>query len=224
MLEKSDLEVLEENLPFWQAVSDSEREILTQGTIRFTHGKGTIVHEDRHKCTGLLLVVSGQLRIYIIGESGKQITLYRLFERDVCVLSSSCMIRNISFDVHIQAEKETTLLRIATDNYQEVGKTNSAVQNFTNEIVSSRFSDVMWVVEQIVFMSLDRRLAMHLLEQAAIASNDSFAITHEAIAHDLGTAREVVTRMLSRFQEDGLVALSRGGITLLDSSGLYALT
>ena len=136
MLEKSDLEVLEENLPFWKGATPAEKEILTQGTMRFTHAKGTIVHEDRNKCTGLLLVVSGQLRIYIIGDSGKQITLYRLFERDVCVLSSSCMIRNISFDVHIQAEKETTMLRITTDSYLEAGKSNPQIPKFTNEIVS----------------------------------------------------------------------------------------
>jgi len=224
MLEQSDLQSLEENLPFWKKVSDDERKILMDGTIRFTHGKGTIVHDDRNICTGLLMVVSGQLRVYIISETGKEITLYRLFERDVCVLSASCLIRNITFDVHVQAEKETTILRIATDSYQQVGKTNPFVQDFTNQLVSSRFSDVMWVVEQVVFMSFDRRLAMHLLEQAAIAGQDSFAATHEAIARDLGTAREVVTRMLSRFQEDHLVTLSRGGITLTDRDGLYALT
>jgi len=224
MLDQNDLQAFEENLPFWNKMNAEEKHTLEQGTIRFTHGKGTIVHEDRNKCTGLLLVVSGQLRIYIISETGKEITLYRLFERDVCVLSASCMIRNISFDVHIQAEKETTMLRINTDTYQQVGKNNPTVQDFTNQLVSSRFSDVMWVVEQVVFMSFDRRLAIHLLEQAAIASNDSFAVTHDAIARDLGTAREVVTRMLSRFQEDQLVRLSRGGITLVDRTGLYALT
>jgi len=79
-------------------------------------------------------------------------------------------------------------------------------------------------VEQVLFMSIDRRLAIHLLEQAAIAQSDSFTATHDAIARDLGTAREVVTRMLKRFQEDGLVALSRGGIALLDRDGLYRLT
>lgn len=224
MLEQSDLQSLEENLPFWKKVSDDERKVLVDGTIRFTHGKGAIVHDDRNICTGLLMVVSGQLRVYIISETGKEITLYRLFERDVCVLSASCLIRNITFDVHVQAEKETTILRIATDSYQQVGKTNPFVQDFTNQLVSSRFSDVMWVVEQVVFMSFDRRLAMHLLEQAAIAGQDSFAVTHEAIARDLGTAREVVTRMLSRFQDDHLVNLSRGGITLTDRDGLYALT
>lgn len=224
MLDQNDLLAFEENLPFWNKLNAEEREILEQGTIRFTHAKGTIVHEDRHKCTGLLLVVSGQLRIYIISETGKEITLYRLFERDVCVLSASCMIRNISFDVHIQAEKETTMLRITTESYQQVGQLNTDVKDFTNELVSSRFSDVMWVVEQVVFMSFDRRLAIHLLEQAAIAGSDTFAITHEAIARDLGSAREVVTRMLSRFQEDQLVRLSRGGITLVDRTGLYDLT
>jgi CRP/FNR family transcriptional regulator len=183
MLEQSDLQSLEENLPFWKKVSDDERKVLMDGTIRFTHGKGEIVHDDRNICTGLLMVVSGQLRVYIISETGKEITLYRLFERDICVLSASCLIRNITFDVHVQAEKKTT-----------------------------------------IFMSFDRRLAMHLLEQAAIAGQDSFAATHEAIARDLGTAREVVTRMLSRFQDDKLVNLSRGGITLTDRDGLYALT
>lgn len=224
MLTESDYQALEENLPFWNKISDEEKKIISAGTIQFTHPKGSIVHEDRNKCTGLLLVTSGQLRIYIIGETGKEITLYRLFDRDVCVLSASCLIRNISFDVHIQAEKPTSMLRIATDAYQEVGKRETIVQDFTNQLVSSRFSDVMWVVEQVVFMSFDRRLAMHLLEQAAIAQSDHFAITHDAIAKDLGSAREVVTRMLSRFQEDNLVKLSRGGITLIDRSGLYDLT
>jgi CRP/FNR family transcriptional regulator len=224
MLTESDYQALDENLPFWSKISEKEKKIISAGTIQFTHPKGSIVHEDRNKCTGLLLVTSGQLRIYIIGETGKEITLYRLFDRDVCVLSASCLIRNISFDVHIQAEKPTSMLRIATDAYQEVGKREPIVQDFTNQLVSSRFSDVMWVVEQVVFMSFDRRLAMHLLEQAAIAQSDYFAITHDAIAKDLGSAREVVTRMLSRFQEDKLVKLSRGGITLIDRSGLYDLT
>ncbi len=224
MLNPSDLRALDENLPFWKTLSETEKTSILQGTIKFTHKKGDIVHEDRNTCTGLLLVTSGQLRVYIISESGKEITLYRLFERDVCVLSASCLIRNITFDVHVMAEKETTMLRIATDTYKDVGKTNNGVLDFTNELVSSRFSDVMWVVEQIVFMSFDKRLAMHLLEISAINESDSFAITHDQIARDLGTAREVVTRMLSRFSDEHMVSLSRGGITITDRNALYDLT
>jgi CRP/FNR family transcriptional regulator, anaerobic regulatory protein len=215
---------LQENLPFWNKISDTERETLLKGTLHFFHTKGVLVHDDRNKCTGLLMVVTGQLRVFIISETGKEITLYRLFDRDICILSASCLIKNITFDVHVQAEKDTTMLRIATDSYQKVSNVNPLVQEFTNQLVSSRFSDVMWVVEQVVFMSFDRRLAMHLLEQAAMAENDSFSITHDSIARDLGTAREVVTRMLSRFQDEGLVSLVRGGITLKDREGLYRLT
>lgn len=171
-----------------------------------------------------MMVLKGQLRVFIISDTGKEITLYRLFERDVCILSASCLIKNITFDVHVQAEQQTSMLRITTDVYQQVSRNNPLVQEYTNQLVSSRFSDVMWVVEQVLFMSIDRRLAIHLLEQAAIAQSDSFTATHETIARDLGTAREVVTRMLKRFQEDGLVALSRGGISLLDRDELYRLT
>ncbi len=224
MLESSDLRALDENFPFWKSLSESEKATILEGTIRFTHKKGAIVHEDRNKCTGLLLVETGQLRVYIISETGKEITLYRLFERDVCVLSASCLIRNITFDVHVVAEKETTMLRVATDAYKEVGSNNPKVLDFTNELVSSRFSDVMWVVEQVVFMSFDKRLAMQLLELSAIAQSDVLSVTHESLARDLGTAREVVTRMLSRFQDDHLVTLSRGGITITDYDALNKLT
>ncbi len=224
MLEPSDLRAIDENFPFWKNLSDSDRTTLLQGTIKFTHPEGAVVHEDRNTCTGLLLVLSGQLRIYIVSETGKEITLYRLFNRDVCVLSASCLIRNITFDVYVTAEKETKLLRITTDSYKSIGSNNSAVLDFTNQLVSSRFSDVMWVVEQIVFMSFDKRLAMRILELSAIAESDTFRITHEALARDLGTAREVVTRMLSRFQEDALLTLFRGGITITDRDALYDLT
>ncbi len=224
MLEPSDLRAIAENLPFWKNLSDADRTTLLQGTIKFTHKAGDIVHEDRNTCTGMLLVLSGQLRVYIVSETGKEITLYRLFDRDVCVLSASCLIRNITFDVYVTAEKDTTMLRVATDSYKNVGSTNPAVLDFTNELVSSRFSDVMWVVEQIVFMSFDKRLAMRILELSAIAECDTFNITHEALARDLGTAREVVTRMLKRFQEDKLLTLFRGGITITDRDAIDDLT
>ncbi|MDC7244966.1 MAG: Crp/Fnr family transcriptional regulator [Sphaerochaetaceae bacterium] len=224
MLDNSDLNAMQENFPFWEDLNKEEKSTILEGTIRFTHKKGAIVHEDRNKCTGLLMVKTGQLRIYIISDTGKEITLYRLFERDVCVLSASCLIRNITFDVHIVAEKETTMLRVATDVFKTVGSVNPKVLDFTNELVSSRFSDVMWVVEQVVFMSFDKRLAMQLLELSAIEQSDTLSVTHEALARDLGTAREVVTRMLKRFQDDGIVALSRGGITITDHDALYQLT
>ncbi len=223
-LDQEALVALEENLPFWKVLSGQQKETLLASTARFSYNRWSLLHQDRSECTGLVMVLHGRLRVYIVSDGGKEITLYRLFERDVCILSASCLIRNITFDVYVQAETDTTVLRIATDAYQKLAENDSRVQDFTNQLVSSRFSDVMWVVEQVVFMSIDRRLAMYLLEMAAMSDSDTFNTTHEAIARDLGSAREVITRMLNRFQEENLVTVSRGTITLRDRDGLYKLT
>lgn len=223
-IDEDSLKALQENLPFWNSLDVTKRELLAGATARFGYPRGAMLHQDRSECTGLVMVLHGRLRIYIVSDAGKEITLYRLFERDVCILSASCLIRNITFDVHVQTETEAVVLRIPTDTYQRLAAQEPLVQDFTNQLVSSRFSDVMWVVEQVVFMSLDRRLAMHLLEAAAMSGSDTVTTTHEAIARDLGSAREVVTRMLNRFQEERLVTVGRGTVTLTDRDGLYALT
>ena len=225
MLEPSDLRAIDENFPFWKNLNDSDKTTLLQGTIKFTHKAGDVVHEDRN--------VSAQDSFSSFRASCVSISSAKQVRRShytgcltgmSCVLSASCLIRNITFDVYVTAEKDTTMLRVATDSFKTVGAINPEVLDFTNQLVSSRFSDVMWIVEQIVFMSFDKRLAMRIIELSAIAESDTFKITHEALARDLGTAREVVTRMLKRFQEDSLLTLSRGGITITDRDALYALT
>ena len=165
----------------------------------------------------------GQLRAYLMSDEGKEITLYRLLDGDVCFLSASCILKNISFDIYVDTEEETELYLIQASAYDALGKSNLAVQTFLQETISARFSDVMWVVEQIVFMKFDRRLAIFLLEQAALEGNDAVTLTHEQIAHHMGSAREVVSRMLKYFQNEGLVEVSRKGIRLLDRKALNAL-
>ena len=169
------------------------------------------------------MVRSGQVRVYIISESGKEITLYHLFERDVCIFSASCIMKNINFDVYVQAEKESRALLIPAPVYDQLNKTSLPVSDYTNQLMSSRFSDVMWVMEQVLFMSFDRRLAIFLMEQSAIEGADTLPVTHETIAKHMGTAREVVTRMLRYFQSEGMVSLSRGGIMITDREKLERL-
>ena len=224
MLEPSDLRAIDENFPFWKNLNDSDKTTLLQGTIKFTHKAGDVVHEDRNVCTGLLLVLSGQLRVYIVSETGKEITLYRLFDRDVCVLSASCLIRNITFDVYVTAEKDTTMLRVATDSFKTVGGYQPEVLDFTNQLVSSRFSDVMWIVEQIVFMSFDKRLAMRIIELSAIAESDTFKITHEGSRqrsrNGSGGSDKNAQTLPGRLPSHPF----EGGITITDRDALYALT
>jgi CRP/FNR family transcriptional regulator len=174
-------------------------------------------------CTGLLLIKSGLLRAYILSDEGREITIYRLFERDMCLFSASCIMRSIQFEITIEAEKDTELWVIPAEIYKSIMEESAPVANYTNELMATRFSDVMWLIEQILWKSLDKRVAAFLLEESAIEDSNELKITHEIIANHLGSHREVITRMLRYFQSEGMVRLSRGTIVLLDRKKLEAL-
>ena len=170
-----------------------------------------------------MVVVSGQLRVYIVSDSGKEVTLYRLLDRDICLFSASCAMKNISFEVFVEAEKDSEILLLPTPVYQELAQNSLAVSSYSNQLMQSRFSDVMWLVEQVMFMSFDKRLAIFLLDQAGMEGTDTLKITQETIARHLGSAREVVTRMLKYFQGEGYVRIFRGGIEITSRQGLEKL-
>ena len=209
--------------PIWEEFSPVQQEKLTGSAISRRVSKGTVLHNGSMDCTGLLLVKSGQLRAYILSDEGREITLYRLFDRDICLFSASCMMRSIQFEVTIEAEKDTALWLIPTEVYQSVMQESAPAANFTSEIMASRFSEVMWLMEQILWKSFDKRLAEFLLAESALEGGGRLQITHEQIARHLGTAREVVTRMLRYFQSEGLVKLSRGTVEITDADKLEQL-
>ena len=201
-------------------MNTEQKELISKSLITQRIEKGTIVHNGALDCTGLLLVKSGQLRTYILSDEGREITLYRLFDMDMCLLSASCIMRSIQFEVTIEAEKDTTLWIIPAEIYKIIMDKSAPVANYTNELMASRFSDVMWLMEQIMWKSLDKRVAMFLLEESSIEGTNELKITHETIANHIGSHREVITRMLRYFQGEGLVKLSRGKITILDEKGM----
>lgn len=208
--------------PFWKQLSIEEQSLLTSSAARRTIKKGTVIYNGSSDCLGLILVSSGQLRAYILSEEGREITIYRLFDRDTCMFSASCMLQNLQFDITIEAEKDSELWVIPPAVFKKLIDTSLPVSNFVNQIIAGRFSEVMWLIEQILWKSFDKRLAAFLLEENELENVDSDAIriTHERIANHLGTAREVVTRMLKYFQSEGLVTLRRGSIELLDKERL----
>lgn len=210
--------------PVWGRLSAAQqRRILDSLTFRRVK-KGTVIHSGGADCTGLLLVRTGQLRAYILSDEGREITVYRLFDLDICLFSASCMLRSAQFHITIEAEKDTGLWMIPAEVYGSMMEESAPLANYTNEIMAARFSEVMWLVEQILWKSMDRRVAAFLLEEAAIEGTARLSITHEVIARHLGTHREVVTRMLRYLQGEGLVRLSRGTVELLDEKGLTALS
>ena len=211
-------------LRFWRDLTEEQKTILSQSIVKKNFSKGEAMRSGSLNCSGLFLIESGQIRAYIVSENGKEITLYRLFERDVCIFSASCIMKNISFDIFIETEKETSANLIPTPILDKLSKESMAVQVFSNELMASRFSEVMWILEQALFMTLDKRLAIFLLEQSNIEETDIIEITHEKIANHLGSAREVVTRMLKYFQNEGMVSLRRGAINIIDRKKLEQLT
>lgn len=202
--------------PFWKELTAEQRYAVEESANLKTADRGAVLHRGRSDCVGLLLVTAGQLRVYSTSEEGREITLYRLFERDVCILSASCVLNSIQFDVTVEAEQESEILYIPADVYHALMKESAAVANYTNELMAGRFSEVMWLMDQVMNKRMDSRLSAFLLEESAVEGGDELEITHEMIARHLGSAREVITRMLKYLQKEGCVSLSRGKIILLD--------
>ncbi len=209
-----------EYFPVWHKLTPSQQQILSDAATMRQVKKNTLLRGGEEECLGLLLVLSGQLRAYILSEDGREITIYRLFERDICLFSASCMMNSLQFDITIEAEKDSELWIISPQVYAKVMEESAPLANYTNQIMASRFSEVMWLIERIMWQSFDRRLAEFLLEESRIEGTCLLQITHEKIAAHLGTAREVVTRMLRYFKGEGLVSLSRGVVEILDEDGL----
>lgn len=209
--------------PIWNKLTALQQNRILGSLISRKAEKGAIIHNGSMDCTGLLLIKSGLLRAYILSDEGREITIYRLFERDMCLFSASCIMRSIQFEITIEAEKDTELWVIPAEIYKSIMEESAPVANYTNELMATRFSDVMWLIEQILWKSLDKRVAAFLLEESAIEDSDELKITHEIIANHLGSHREVITRMLRYFQSEGMVRLSRGTIVLLDRKKLEAL-
>ena len=208
--------------PIWNRLTHSEQNTLRTTAYRQTITKGTILIAGSTGCMGLLLVQTGQLRAFTTNTE-RELTLYRLFEHDMCLFSASCVMSNIQFDIYIEAVEDTSLWVIPTDTYKHLMNTSLTIANYTNDLMASRLSDVMWLIEQVMWHSFDKRLANFLLEESTITGTTELKYTHEQIANHIGSAREVVTRMLKHFQTEGIVQLSRGIIKLTDIPRLNLL-
>lgn len=212
----------EEYFPFWSSLDENDKQYLCKNTAKEHFEKEQPVH-DNTECSGLFIVRSGRLRLYMLSDDGKEITLYRLSQGEICMLSASCVLQTITFDVYIDAEEPSDCYRISGPAFANISSRYLEVKNYALETAVSRFSDVMWIMQQIVFMRQDQRLAIFLLEEAESIGSDTVTMTHEMIARHLGTAREVVTRTLKHLAADRLVEVTRKGILILDKKRLRGI-
>ncbi|MFA6729752.1 MAG: Crp/Fnr family transcriptional regulator [Eubacteriales bacterium] len=210
-------------LPFWKNLTAEQKHLLLSSLQERDYGRGNIIHSGQDDCIGLIIVTSGQVRVYIVSDEGKELTLFRLLERDMCLFSASCIIPSLQFEVMVAAETDLSLLIIPAGVFKALMDESAAVANYTNALMASHFSEVMWLMDQILNKKLDTRIAAFLLEESLLTSKPTLKLTHEKIANHLGSIREVITRILRYFQEEGLVKLSRGSITLVDFNRIEAL-
>ena len=212
-----------EYLPFWDKLTKEQQERIASVIEHRSVSKGSHIHDSSADCLGLVVMKSGQLRAYILSEDGREITIGRLFDYDVSLLSASCVMPDMQFNVMIEAEKDTEFWSIPACLFKNLVDDSLAVSNYARNLLSGNFSELMWLMEQIMWKSFDKRLAAFLLEEQQLEGNSLLTITHEKIAGHLGTAREVVTRMLRYFQSEGMVKLSRGTVEIIDEKKLEAL-
>lgn len=222
-MEHNEIEWIKSYLDFWDHLNSSEKSAIEKNIYKINYKKGHNLHSVDSECLGVLLILSGELRVYILSEDGREVTLYRLNKGDTCVLSASCIINSITFDVHIDAEVDTEVYLINIGAFSKLAEQNIYVENFVLKNTVEKFSDVMWALEQILFMSFDKRLAVFLIDEMTKSNSTEINLTQEQIAKYIGSAREVVSRMLKVFQAQGILEQSRGFIHIIDKEKLKAL-
>lgn len=209
--------------PFWNSLSHEDIENLCQFTTEVNYHKGQNVHGGDGNCTGAIIVKKGCLRTYMLSEDGKEITLYRLYDGDICVLSASCVLNSITFDVRVDAEEDSNCLVLNGKVFSNVAEHNLSVKNYALEMAVSRFSDVMWTMQQILFMSFDKRLAVFLHDEMINENSNVIKLSNEQIAKYMCSAREVVSRMLKYFKAEGIAERTKDGVVILDKKKLDKL-
>ena len=206
--------------PFWDQLTPEEQELLCRYTRPVQYPKGARVHSPLESCVGILLLRTGQLRAYLLSEDGRDVTLYRLFAREVCILSASCVMEDVNVDLYIDAEEDTQAYCISAGIFRKLMQQNVYVRCYAYQLTAERFSDTMWTMQQILFMSADRRLAIFLTDELAKTGGTDLRMTHDQMARYMGSAREVVSRLLKYFAQEGWVRLYRGGVEVLDKKKL----
>lgn len=220
---KEKIEELLKNMSFWSRLQEEEQTILIQNAKILDYKAGDAVYSGGTQCLGMMLVLQGTLRTYLLSDEGKEITIYRLRQGDVCVLAASCILSAITFDVEMEAQTDASLLLIPAWVLSKLQDENVYVENYIYKEAAKRFSDVVEALQQMMFLSLTQRVASFLLDESAKQNTSSIIMTHEEIAKTIGSAREAVSRILKQLAKGGYISLNRGEIKIEEKAKLYQL-
>ena len=220
MQTKDKIELFRQTFSFWDKLSEEEKEVLVDNSANIIYKSGENIFNGDVNCVGILIVKSGQIRTFMLSEEGREVTLFRLSQGEICILSASCVLENITFAVNIDVVEDAEVVIIRSNEFSQLMDKNIYIENFINKIIADRFSKTMWVMEQVLFMKFDKRLALFLLKESEQLNSDVISLTHEQIAKFTSSAREVVSRMLKYFEKENIIKMSRGKIELIDKDKL----
>lgn len=223
MLNNRDFVLLNTHFPAWNKLSSIQQQIIINNASLLKVNKNNFVHTTKEGCSGILIIKKGTIRVYTLSEQGKEITFYRLHTGDISILSASCVIKDISFDIYIDALTDCELIQILPCAFAKVMQENIHLEALTYKLATQRLCTVTWAMQQMMFTSFDKRLATFLLTESNRLNSLEISMTHEQIAKLMGSAREVVTRMLKYFYTENYVTLTRGKVTIIDKQALEKL-
>ena len=207
-------------LPFWANLSPDEKAVVSQRAVTKRFAKGQLVSSNSSSCLGIVLILSGGVRVGLVSDEGREITLFRAGEGEVCVSTASCVIRQLAFDTDVTAETDTAILVIPSSVCAKLMESNIHVRAFVFEMQAERYSQTVRAIQAMLFKRFDQRLATYLVSEHDRTGSAEVKKTQEEIARDVNSAREVVARMLHEFSTRGLVEIRRGSIRLRDIEGL----
>lgn len=180
-----------------------------------TLAAGSVVFDERRPCLGFPMLLAGAIKVVKSAPNGRELQLYRVEAGESCILTSSCLLGNAAYSARGIAERDLELLVLPPAAFQRLLETHEPFRRFVFSLFSERLAELMQLVEEVAFRKLDQRLAALLLTKGRLIQT-----THQAIADELGSVREIISRLLKTFAEQRLVALSREQIEVLDPAGL----
>ncbi|WP_294428456.1 Crp/Fnr family transcriptional regulator [uncultured Treponema sp.] len=200
---------------FWENLTTEQKNFLANSARTEIFPQNKLIHRTDGECRGIMAVICGALRVYCVSDEGREVTLYRVESGDVCILSASCLMDSIVFDVLIEAIGETKVCLIPSQALHKVEKENPLVELYIYKNATEKFSEVLWTLQQLLFMKIDQRITAFLHDESLRQKSTVLSIKHEDIAKEIGSVREVVSKTLKYLEEEGLVRLGRGKIEIL---------
>lgn len=214
---------LVETLPYWENLTENEKEQARKAAYVRHYEPGEQLYGPDVECVGMIHILKGETRAYLLSDEGREVTLFRVVEGDNCIISASCVLAQISFEAHMEASEPSEILIVPVHLFGDFCEQNVYVRCFAYELATTRFSTVVAAMEQTLFSRLDKRLAGFLLREYRKTGNPEIHMTQEQLATQVNSVRETIGRMLKRFAKEGMISGRRGGILLTDIPKLEAL-